>query len=201
MKFSAELMALAENESSGKSSADNYLRYTKLESGKPVNFALLDEDPLEYWLVWGEAKADGSMRPFRFLTEPSEDDIETEFGPDFTQCLNYERTGPRKPNKCCTYPVYNWDMKCVQVLEVSHITVIKQFMKYGLNKKYARNILDWDFELSKISGDRTRYELMPVPRDEDEHDEDEMAKDWKTVQKAGFDLNRIVAGGDPFSDS
>ena len=46
MKFSAELMALAENESSGKSSADNYLRYTKLESGKPVNFALLDEDPL-----------------------------------------------------------------------------------------------------------------------------------------------------------
>jgi len=42
---------------------------------------------------------------------------------------------------------------------------------------------------------------MPVPRDEDEHDEDEMAKDWKAVQKAGFDLNRIVAGGDPFSDS
>ena len=95
MKFSAELMALAENESSGKSSADNYLRYTKLESGKPVNFALLDEDPLEYWLVWGEAKADGSMRPFRFLTEPSEDDIEAEFGPEFTQCLNYERTGPQ----------------------------------------------------------------------------------------------------------
>ena len=194
MKFSAELMALAESENSGKSSSDNYLRYTKLESGKPANFALLDEDPLEYWLVWGEAKTDGSMRPFRFLTEPTEEDILAEFGPEFVQCQNYDRTGPRKPNKCCTYPVYNWDLKCVQVLEVSHITVIKQFMKYGLNRKYSKNILDWDFELSKISADRTRYELMPVPRDEDEHDEDEMDKDWKAAQKAGFEAARLGNG-------
>jgi hypothetical protein len=199
-KFSSALMALAESEGSGKSSADNYLRYSKLESGKPANFALLTEDALEYYLVWGEANADGQMRPFRFLDEPTSEDIEAELGNEFSQCLNYERTGPRKPSNCLTYPVYNWDMERVQVLEVSHVTVIKQFMKYALNKKYSRNFLDWDFELSKITGDKTRYELILVPRDEDEHDEAAMEKAWKAVQKDGFDLNRIVTGGDPFSE-
>ena len=199
-KFSSALMALAESEGSGKSTADNYLRYSKLESGKPANFALLTEDALEYYLVWGEANADGQMRPFRFLDEPTQEDIDAELGNEFSQCLNYERTGLRKPRHCLTYPVYNWDMERVQVLELSHVTVIRQLMKYALNKKYARNFLDWDFELSKITGDKTRYELIPVPRDEDEHDEFAAMEAWKDAKKAGFDLNRIVTGGDPFSE-
>ena len=76
----------------------------------------------------------------------------------------------------------------------------RQFAKYGLNKKYSKNLLDWDFELSKIQADMTRYELLIVPRDEDEHDEAQMSVDWKIAQKAGFDLSRIVGGGDPFSE-
>ena len=104
----------------------------------------------------------------------------------------------RKPVECLTWPVYNWDTNSVQVLEVSHVSLGRQFAKYGLNKKYSKNLLDWDFELSKIKADMVRYELLIVPRDEDEHDEVAMAKAWKTVQKAGFDLNRIVVGGDPF---
>ena len=86
------------------------------------------------------------------------------------------------------------------MLEVSHISLARQFAKYGLNKKYSKNLLDWDFELSKIKADMVKYELLIVPRDEDEHDEVQMAKDWKAVERAGFDLNRIVAGGDPFSE-
>ena len=33
----------------------------------------------------------------------------------------------------------------------------------------------------------TRYELLIVPRDEDEHDDGEMAKAWRAAEKAGFD--------------
>ena len=55
-------------------------------------------------------------------------------------------------------------------------------MKYGLNKKYSRNF--WtgisSCPRSLVS---TRYELILVPRDEDEHDEAAMEKAWKTVQK------------------
>jgi len=69
-----------------------------------------------------------------------------------------------------------------------------------LNKKYSRNLLDWDFELSKIKADMVKYELLIVPRDEDEHDEAAMEKAWKAAEKAGFDLSRLVAGADPFSE-
>ena len=208
MKLSSGFLATIEKENEGSSSADNYLRYTKLDQGKPANFALLEQDPLEYWLVWGTAKADGSMKPFRFLEQPSEADIEAEFGPEYGPCYNYDpaigRSNPdkgvRKPSQCLCWPVYNWDAERVQVLEVSHISLARQFAKYGLNKKYSRNLLDWDFELSKIKADMVKYELLIVPRDEDEHDEDEMEKAWRAAEKAGFDLNRIVTGGDPFSE-
>ena len=58
-----------------------------------------------------------------------------------------------------------------------------------------------DFELTKVVTDRTRYDLMIVPRDEDEHDEDVMDKAWEEVQQAGFDLHELLrneSGADPF---
>ena len=201
MKLSATFLDAIEKENEGGSSKENYLRYTKLAQGKPANFALLEQDPLCYWLVWGETSDGASMKPFRFLEKPSDEDIKLELGNEYTQMLNFDKTALRKPVECLTWPVYNWDLNQVQVLEVAHISLSRQFAKYGLNKKYSKNLLDWDFELSKIQADMTRYELLIVPRDEDEHDEGQMAKDWRAAEKAGFDLSRIVGGGDPFSEA
>jgi hypothetical protein len=201
MKLSASFLDALEKESEGASSKENYLRYTKLTQGKPANFALLEQDPLCYWLVWGETKDGMSMKPFRFLEKPSAEDIKLELGNEYNQALNFDKTAVRAPVECLTWPVYNWDLNQVQVLEVAHISLSRQFAKYGLNKKYSKNLLDWDFELSKIQADMTRYELLIVPRDEDEHDEDAMAKAWRATEKAGFDLSRIVGGGDPFSEA
>ena len=200
MNLSDSYLSILNSENEGGSSNESYLRYTKLEQGKPANFALLEQDPLCYWLVWG-VDANEKMKPFRFMTQPTAEEIKLELGSDYSQCLNYDKTAVRKPVECLTWPVYNWDANCVQVLEVSHVSLGRQFAKYGLNKKYSKNLLDWDFELSKIKADMVRYELLIVPRDEDEHDEVAMAKAWKAVEKAGFDLNRIVVGGDPFSEA
>jgi hypothetical protein len=200
VKLSSSFLESIEQENEGSSSKDNYLRYTKLDQGKPANFALLEQDPLEYWLLWGEAKENGSMKPFRFLKQPTADEIDLELGSDYVQSMNFDKTAVRKPSQCLTWPVYNWDMDRVQVLEVSHISLARQFAKYGLNKKYSKNLLDWDFELSKIKADMVRYELLIVPRDEDEHNETQMEKAWLQVQKGGFDLNRMVTGDDPFSE-
>ena len=187
-----------EQQAEGNSSKDNYLRYTKLEAGKPANFALLEEDPLCYWLVWADG-TDGSAKPFRFVTQPSQADIDSEFGTNYTQALNYDKTGPRKPQECLTWPVYNWDLNLVQVLEVSHVSLARQFAKYGLNRKYSKNLLGWDFELSKIQADMTRYELLIVPRDDEEHSDDKMDAAWEKAQGNGFDLQQMVVGGDPFN--
>jgi len=75
----------------------------------------------------------------------------------------------------------------------------RQFAKYGLNRKYSKNLLGWDFELSKIQADMTRYELLIVPRDDEEHSDDKMDAAWEKAQKNGFDLQQMVVGGDPFN--
>lgn len=187
-----------EQQAEGNSSKDNYLRYTKLEAGKPANFALLEEDPLCYWLIWADG-TDGSAKPFRFVSQPSQADIDSEFGANYTQALNYDKTGPRKPQECLTWPVYNWDLSLVQVLEVSHVSLARQFAKYGLNRKYSKNLLGWDFELSKIQAEMTRYELLIVPRDDEEHSDEKMEAAWEKAQGNGFDLQQMVVGGDPFN--
>ncbi len=201
MKVSDDFLAVLEPETDSSSSADGYLRPNKIESGKPAVFALLEEDPLEYWLVWGTPKEGGNNKPFRFLEKPSDEDIEMELGRDFTRALNYDKTAEDKAYKCLTWAVYNWEEKRVQVLEVTQISISRQFVKYGLHKTYSKNLLDWDFQMEKGNvGGKTKYDLMVIPRDEDEHDDIQMAKDWKAAQKAGFDLNRLITGGDPFKE-
>ncbi len=187
MKVSDDFLAVLEPDTESSSSADGYLRPNKIESGKPAVFALLEEDPLEYWLVWGTPKEGGNNKPFRFLEKPSDEDIELELGRDFTRALNYDKTAEDKAYKCLTWAVYNWEEKRVQVLEVTQISISRQFVKYGLHKTYSKNLLDWDFQMEKGNvGGKTKYDLMVIPRDEDEHDDIQMAKDWKAAQKAGF---------------
>ena len=113
--------------------------------------------------------------------------------------MNFDKTAVRRPELCLTWPVYNWDAKCVQVLEVSHVSLRNQFAKIGLNKKYSKNLLGWDFEITKSIGEMVRYDLMPVPRDEDEHEDDVMDTAWEETQKKGFDLQMMLTGGDPFN--
>lgn len=194
---------LQQLEQSDQPKTEQYLRYGKLDSGATASFALLEEDPFCYWLAWATPVAKDSEekgRPFRFIEKPSDKEIEIEIGRDYERALDFNQTGPRKPEMCFTWPVYNWDVNQVQVLEVPQVSLRNQFAKFGLNKKY-KNILDWDFELTKIKTDRTRYDLMIVPRDTDEHDEDAMAAAWKQVQKAGFDLQELLrneSGANPF---
>jgi len=196
MKLPSALLEQLENADQPRT--DSYLRYTKLDHGKPATFALLEKDPFCYYLVWGQT-VDGSMKPFRFLEQPSDADIHAELGAEYTRAMNYDKTAVRRPELCLTWPVYNWDAKCVQVLEVSHVSLRNQFAKIGLNKKYSKNLLGWDFELTKTVGEMTRYELMPVPRDEDEHPDDVMDTAWEDVQEKGFDLRMLLTGGDPFN--
>ena len=40
-----------------------YINPTKLESGGSVRFALLDDQPLEFFEVWGES-GEGKLKPF-----------------------------------------------------------------------------------------------------------------------------------------
>ncbi|BAQ93400.1 hypothetical protein [uncultured Mediterranean phage uvMED] len=101
-----------------------------------------------------------------------------------------------------TFPIFNWELGVVQVFEIPQISIAKQFYTYGTEKAYRNKLLDYDFKLEKeITGGKTKYNLRVIPRDEEEHDDLVMQKEWKRVQKAGFDLNRLLTDGNPFSES
>ena len=47
-----------------------YLNPSKIQSGSSVRFALLSDQPLEFFECWGEAE-DGSVKPFRLRKTPA----------------------------------------------------------------------------------------------------------------------------------
>ena len=53
-----------------------YLNPSKIQSGGNVRFALLDDQPLEFFECWGESSE--GIKPFRFAEDPSPEDIEEE---------------------------------------------------------------------------------------------------------------------------
>lgn len=203
MKISDDFVSAFQSEpENSSSSATDYFRPKSVEPGKPAVFALLEEDPCEWYLVWGTPVAGGNNKPFRFLEKPSDEDIELELGKAFTRALNYEKTDTDKIYKCLTFPIFNWELGAVQVFEIPQISIAKQFYTYGTEKAYRNKLLDYDFKLEKeITGGKTKYNLRVIPRDEEEHDDLVMQKEWKRVQKAGFDLNRLLTDGNPFSEN
>jgi hypothetical protein len=62
------------------------------------------------------------------------------------------------------------------------------------------NLLEWDFNLSKKgSGLTTEYTLRPVPRKKGSQEHIDAA--WLEAKSNGFDLGRLLTGGNPFKAS
>ena len=57
-----------------------YLNIAKIDEREPVRFALLTDEPLWFYEVWGEDLDGSNPKPFRFSTNPTEEDILQEMG-------------------------------------------------------------------------------------------------------------------------
>jgi len=59
------------------------------------------------------------------------------------------------------------------------------------------DLLEWDFTVSKKgSGLTTEYTVRPVPRKKGSQENIEAA--WIEAKAEGFDLTRLLSGGNPF---
>ena len=94
-----------------------YLNPSKIQSGSSVRFALLSDQPLEFFECWGEAE-DGSVKPFRFAEDPSDADIKEEMGDAYSRRLNREGTAPEGVKFAIAAPVYNFDTEGVQIMQL-----------------------------------------------------------------------------------
>tara|TARA_R100001443_G_scaffold65698_2_gene74924 strand:- start:1570 stop:2208 length:639 start_codon:yes stop_codon:yes gene_type:complete len=183
--------AVATTESGG------YLNPSKLESGGSARFALLDDQPLEYWEVWGES-GDGKLKPFRFADNPSSDDVEIEMGNEFTRRLNRDGTAPEASKFAIAVPVFNHESQKVEIFSATQKGIIKEFDKISQMEDYA-DLLAWDFVLSREgTGLKTEYSLRAVPRKKGTSPLIEAT--YQEQKDNGFNIKRLMTGGNPFKE-
>ena len=181
--------------SGDSSSRDGYLNPSKVKANGSVRFALLANEPFCFWECWGEA-TDGSLRPFRFEDEPNAADIETAMGQDYQRRLNREGTGPEPVKLAMAAPIYNFELERIQVLSLSQKGLQKELQQTSQMEDYE-DMTAWDFVLTKeatVSPDM--YGLRPAPRKSSTQPKIDAA--WSAAQEAGFDITRLLTGGNPF---
>ena len=160
-----------------------------------MRFALLSDQPLEFYECWGEAD-DGSLKPFRFSEDPKSDDIEAEMGPDYTRRQNRDGTAPEPAKFALAVPVYNFETEAVQIMQLSQKSIIRELDGISQMEDYA-NLLEHDFVLGKEgNGLNTEYSLRPVPRKKGS--EKAIGGAWTEAQESGFEIGRLLTGENPF---
>lgn len=173
-----------------------YINPSKIASGSFVRFALLSDEPLEFYELWAEG-GDGKAKPFRFAQEPTPDDIAVELG-DYVRRRNREGTGPEPIKFALALPVYNYDASEVQVLNLTQKSIIRELDGISQTDDYE-DITATDFTLGKEGGGLdTEYKLLPVPRKKGA--DATIAAAWEEAKSAGFALERLLVGGNPFKE-
>jgi hypothetical protein len=171
-----------------------YLSASKLTDGGQMRFAIVSESPLEYWTVWGEL--DGQKKPFRFLDIPSPSDIEIELG-DFRQREKLDGSGLEQPKFAISLFVFDYQSESIKVLELTQKGLIKELDQCSQEEDY-QDLNEWDFTISRTGLQlNTEYKLRPAPRKKGY--DDKIAEAWGDAQKDGYDLTRLIGGGNPFS--
>lgn len=170
-----------------------YLSLSKLPDGGSVRFALLTDEPLEFYESWGQSN--GASKPFRFLHEPTYEDIVAEMG-DYEPREGRGGPGTADVKFAIAVPVYSYDVGKVQVLQITQKSILKEIDSISQMEDYA-DLLNWDFTISKKgSGLLTEYTVRPVPRKKGSQEHIDAA--WLEAKAEGFDLTRLIDGSNPF---
>ena len=172
----------------------NYLNPGKLPSGGSFRFALLDDEPLEMFEVWGES-AEGKLKPFRFLEEPTNDDIQAELGAEYKRRESRNGDGYEMPKFVIACPAYSYESGSVAILSLSQKTLIRELDSISQEEDY-QNLLEWDFSISREgTGLATEYKIRPLPS---KADRDELKATYRKAIADGFNLRELISGGNPF---
>jgi len=171
-----------------------YLSVSKLPDGGQVRFALLSDQPLEFYECWGTA--DGASKPFRFDHQPTPEELSLEMG-DFEPREGRGGPGTADIKFAIAVPVYSYDSGRVQVMSLTQKSILKELDQISQMEDYS-DLLEWDFILSKKgSGLLTEYTLRPAPRKKGVQEHIDAA--WLEAKSEGFEIGRLLTGGNPFA--
>ena len=190
MGFLSKTASDAVNSSSGGA----YFTPSKLQDGGSIRFALLSDEPLEFFESWGTDAA-GKAKPFRFDYEPTYEDVLAEMG-DYTPREGRGGPGTADVKFCIALPIFSYEAGAVQVFSVPQKSILRELDALSQEEDYA-NLIEWDFTLAKKgSGLNTEYKLRPAPRKKGS--DAVIAAAWEEAKAGGFDISRLLTGGNPF---
>jgi hypothetical protein len=172
----------------------HYFSPSKLQDGGSIRFALLSDEPLEFFEAWGTDASDKS-KPFRFDYEPTYEDVLAELG-DFTPREGRGGPGTADVKLCAAVPIWSYEAGTVQVLSASQKSILRELDSISQMEDYP-DITAIDLILSKTGSKlATEYKLRPVPRKKGSDVIIDAA--WEEAKSNGFDLSRLLTGGNPF---
>jgi len=183
------------NVNSGGGQTGGYLTPSKLTDGGSMRFAIVSEEPLEYWTSWGES-AEGQKKPFRFAEQPTPTDLEAEMG-EFRPREKMDGSGIEQPKFGISMFVFDYQSESIKVLELTQKGLIKELDSISQEEDYS-DVHAWDFTLSRKGLSlNTEYTLRPAPRKKDFTPK--IAEAWSAAKEEGYDITRLLTGGNPFS--
>ena len=181
---------------SGGGGAGLYMAASKLGDGDSHRIAIVSEEPLESWTVWGETE-EGQKKPFRFTTEPSADEILAELG-DYRQRMSYDGDKLEPPKFSLAFFVFDYSDNKIKVFEMPQKTLIKEIDKLSKDEDYA-NLHDWDLKVTRTGVKmNTEYSILPSPRKKGSQEQIDTA--WQAAQDQGYDISQLLIGGSPFGE-
>lgn len=103
---------------------------------------------------------------------------------------------PRTPQNFWAFPVYNYQEKKVQILEITQTTIMRGIEGCMTDPDYGKDVTQYDFVVVKTGKDRdVEYTVRPKPPklvSEDILD---------AYEKVTIDLEAMLRGEDPFAGS
>lgn len=185
--------ALAEKPSS---TSGGYLNPSSIEDGGSVRLAILSESPLEGWEIWFN-KAGGGMTK-RITPDYPDDELLSQLE-DSVGGAVAERDGRRAIKRCSAFAVYDFDGEAIKVFSANQKTLLADIERLTSDEDYA-DLGQWDLKITRTGkGTDTKYHAAFVPT---KRSNDKIAKAvfsaWDDACKAGFDLEALYDGGNPF---
>lgn len=105
---------------------------------------------------------------------------------------------PVKIKHFWAFPVWNYEDERVQVLELTQVTIQREITALVHNEDWGSPVLTYAITVSR-EGERldTVYTVTPSPVKDIPI---EITNAWKEVKEKGFEIARLMIGGNPFSE-
>tara|TARA_E500000305_G_scaffold111633_2_gene126404 strand:+ start:2303 stop:2908 length:606 start_codon:yes stop_codon:yes gene_type:complete len=172
----------------------NYLNAKDLnEENTVISFVGDEEQVLIRHIVWGT-----NRKPLKFTSPPKKEEIK-----ERAEEEGVTLAGGEKSSALYAFTVWNYNEDRIQVFEFSQKGLANPIMEFLTDEEGKKTPHLFDLKLKAIRGKEqtdVTYVVLPVPgkRMKDKVNK-EIDAAFSEVLEAGYDINALIDGGNPFS--